>query len=171
MEFKKFSAGHKSYGISTPNLNQIHLKTIGITNVNFEDPHLKEHLVPGHENHRFIHSLFEILAVCHTIIVEEKDGTIVYNASSPDELALVNAAKYFNYRFMGRDEENNIVVDINGLQHKYKLLNLIEFTSTRKRMTVIVRTEEGRIKVMCKGADSIIIPRLNDKTPFTKKTT
>jgi len=31
------------------------------------------------------------LAFCHTIIIDEKKGT--YNASSPDELALVNAAK------------------------------------------------------------------------------
>ena len=95
---------------------------------------------PGHENYPMIHSLFEILAVCHTIIVEEKDGAIIYNASSPDELALVNAAKFFDYTFKGRDEDNNIVVDVKGKLRKYKLLNVIEFTSSRKRMTVIVRT-------------------------------
>lgn len=39
----------------------------------------------------------EILSVCHTCIVEEKKGKIVYNASSPDELALVNAARYFGF--------------------------------------------------------------------------
>jgi phospholipid-translocating ATPase len=38
---------------------------------------------------------------------------------------------------------------------------VIEFTSTRKRMTVIVRSlQDDTIRVMCKGADSIIIPRL-----------
>ena len=42
----------------------------------------------------------------------------------------------------------------------YKLLNLIEFDSTRKRMTVVVRNEESRILVICKGADSIIEKRL-----------
>ena len=35
---------------------------------------------------------------------------LVYNASSPDELALVNAAKYFGYYFKGRDDDNNMVV-------------------------------------------------------------
>ena len=50
----------------------------------------------------------EALAICHTIIVEDKDGTLVYNASSPDELALCNAARFFGYQFMGRDDENNI---------------------------------------------------------------
>jgi magnesium-transporting ATPase (P-type) len=50
----------------------------------------------------------ELLAVCHTVIVEEKDGQIIYNASSPDELALVNAARYFGFTFKGRDEDSNI---------------------------------------------------------------
>ncbi len=47
-----------------------------------------------------------------------------------------------------------------GEQVKYKLLNVIEFDSTRKRMSVIVRTEDDRILVICKGADSIIEKRL-----------
>lgn len=41
------------------------------------------------------------LALCHTIIIDEKKG--IYNASSPDELALVNAAKQFGFEFKGRD--------------------------------------------------------------------
>ena len=45
--------------------------------------------------------MMEILSVCHTIIVEEKNGLPVYNASSPDELALVNAAKYFGCAYAG----------------------------------------------------------------------
>ena len=56
---------------------------------------------------------------------------MVYNASSPDELALVNAAKYFGYEFKGRDEENNIEILVHGESKKYKLLNVIEFTSDR----------------------------------------
>jgi magnesium-transporting ATPase (P-type) len=54
------------------------------------------------------------LAVCHTVVAEEKEGQTLYNASSPDELALVNAAKYFNYFFVGRDDDNNIEVKIDG---------------------------------------------------------
>jgi magnesium-transporting ATPase (P-type) len=58
--------------------------------------------------------MMEILGVCHTIIVEEKNNEIIYNASSPDELALVNAAKYFGYQFLGRDDENNLLLEIHG---------------------------------------------------------
>ena len=45
---------------------------------------------------------------------------------------------------------------------KFELLNVIEFTSLRKRMSVIVRTPDDKIICMTKGADSIILPRLYD---------
>lgn len=51
-----------------------------------------------------------ILAICHTIIIEKKNGIINYNASSPDELALTNAARFFGIIFDDRDDENNIIV-------------------------------------------------------------
>ena len=36
----------------------------------------------------------------------------MYNASSPDELALVNFAKVCGYRFMGIDDDNNMTLRI-----------------------------------------------------------
>lgn len=54
------------------------------------------------------------LSLCHTVVNEVKDNKSFYNASSPDELALVNAAKYFNFTFIGRDDDNNIEISING---------------------------------------------------------
>jgi phospholipid-translocating ATPase len=104
-----------------------------------------------------------ILALCHTIIVEEKDGIINYNASSPDELALTNAARHFGIVFKERDDQNNMIVEntFTGENFSFELLNVIEFTSNRKRMSVIVKdNQDGKIYVMTKGADSIIIPRL-----------
>lgn len=53
---------------------------------------------------------------------------------------------------------------------KYKLLNLIEFDSDRKRMTVVVRTEDNKVVVICKGADSIIEKRLRPGQDHLKKT-
>lgn len=117
-----------------------------------------------------------ILAVCHTIIVDQANTNpnddqemvqdeprLTYNASSPDELALVNAARYFGMVFEDRDIDNNIVLldQRTGRREKFELLDIIEFTSTRKRMSVVVRTADGRIFCMTKGADSIIIPRLH----------
>lgn len=99
------------------------------------------------------------LALCHTIILDERTGK--YNASSPDELALVNAAKYFGVEFRKRDEDNNMIVNFKGIELKYKLLNILEFNSTRKRMSVIVQDSANNIWLLCKGADSILYPLLN----------
>ena len=48
----------------------------------------------------------------------------------------------------------------NNKEVAYQLLNVIEFDSARKRMSVIVRTPDNRIMIVCKGADSIIEQRL-----------
>jgi len=62
----------------------------------------------------------------------------VYNASSPDELALVNGVRHLGFVFTSRDEEGNMVCKTWDGERRYKLLNVIEFDSTRKRMSVIV---------------------------------
>ena len=147
MEFKKFTIKGESFGTDE---RQSHGK---ISHVDFVDPKFD----PKHPN------AFEFLvhlACCHTIISEERDGQIEYKASSPDELALVNAAKFFGFEFIGRDRDQNIQLMINGERYNVSLLNIIEFNSDRKRMTVIVRMPDNKIKVLCKGADSIILPRL-----------
>lgn len=103
---------------------------------------------------------FTHLATCHTVVAEEVDGNIEYKASSPDELSLVNAAAYFGIRFLGRDKENNMEIDLQGEACVVRMLNVIEFNSVRKRMSVIVEMPDGTIKLLCKGADSVLQPRL-----------
>lgn len=44
-------------------------------------------------------SSLSLLAVCHTVIPEVRDGKMVYQASSPDEAALVAGAEMLGYRF------------------------------------------------------------------------
>jgi magnesium-transporting ATPase (P-type) len=138
--------------------------------VSFDDPKLWDDLEnENSSNYKQLEEVLLHLAVCHSIIIDERKGK--YNASSPDELALVNAAKYFGAVFSKRDEESNIFIDFKGKQLKYKLLNILEFTSTRKRMSVIVEDPNGNIVLLCKGADSMILERLNkSKSPFVNET-
>lgn len=76
----------------------------------------------------------------HTIITEKtSDGKIVYNASSPDELALVNFAKFCGVEFLGVDDNNNIKVSFKEKILLYKRLHVLEFNSTRKRNSTIVK--------------------------------
>jgi magnesium-transporting ATPase (P-type) len=123
-----------------------------------------------------LHRFIECLGICHTVISEQKviNGvkTLVYNASSPDELALVNGMRHFGFEFKERDEDDNMIIDIKrtGETKKYKLLHVLEFNSDRKRMSVIVRDSEDRVMVICKGADSIINARLEPGQIFIKST-
>uniref|UniRef100_F1LG79 Phospholipid-transporting ATPase IA n=1 Tax=Ascaris suum TaxID=6253 RepID=F1LG79_ASCSU len=48
-----------------------------------------------------------------------------------------------------------------GKEEKYEVLNVLEFTSTRRRMGVIVKSPSSKIKLYIKGADSVILPRLS----------
>lgn len=108
------------------------------------------------------------LSLCHTIVIDSRSGK--YNAQSPDELALVNAAKEFGYVFRGKDREDCYLVENthSGEQLKYKLLNVCEFSSARKRMSCIFRAPDGKIILMCKGADSVIEHRLSNKAKMGK---
>ncbi|VDN06665.1 unnamed protein product [Thelazia callipaeda] len=48
-----------------------------------------------------------------------------------------------------------------GQEEKYDILNVLEFTSSRKRMGVVVRCPDGKLKLYIKGADTVIFPRLS----------
>mmetsp|Transcript_40658 Transcript_40658/g.53333 ORF Transcript_40658/g.53333 Transcript_40658/m.53333 type:complete len:132 (-) Transcript_40658:1987-2382(-) len=91
---------------------------------------------------------------------------ISYNASSPDELALVNGARYLGVTYEGRDDYNNSLFKVNfkGCTLTYELLCSLEFSSARKRMTSVFRDPAtGSITVMCKGADSVLLPLIRDQ--------
>ncbi|KAL0341874.1 UNVERIFIED_CONTAM: putative phospholipid-transporting ATPase 4 [Sesamum calycinum] len=94
---------------------------------------------------------FRILAVCHTAIPEqnEETGAFTYEAESPDEGAFLVAAR------------NLVLSSVKNTVKEYKILNLLDFTSKRKRMSVIIRDENDQILLLCKGADSIIFDRLS----------
>ena len=70
--------------------------------MNFEDEQFQEDFDnPSHPNYPYLEKTLLCLALCHTIIVDKKeDGKIVYNSSSPDELALVNAARVSSIPFI-----------------------------------------------------------------------
>ena len=101
MEFKRFSAGAFEYGSNEP---QPFEYPPGVTNVNFEDPKFEQHLDPSHENSKTLRKFLEALGLCHTVITDYKttkegEHFIQYNATSPDELALVNGARHLGFFF------------------------------------------------------------------------
>ncbi|EEB05647.1 P-type ATPase [Schizosaccharomyces japonicus yFS275] len=109
------------------------------------------------------------LALCHTCFptLDEETDSYKYQTTSPDELALVHTAQQLGYVVTERDVDSVSIRQHYPLDSyskpttkSYRILNVIEFNSKRKRMSVIVRMPNGRICLFCKGADSVIIPRL-----------
>ncbi|XP_036973703.1 phospholipid-transporting ATPase ID [Acanthopagrus latus] len=106
-------------------------------------------------------AFFRLLALCHTVMPEEKnEGELYYQAQSPDEGALVTAARNFGFVFRQRTPETITVMEM-GRQVVYELLAVLDFNNVRKRMSVIVRSPEGKLTLFCKGADTIIYERLH----------
>ena len=102
------------------------------------------------------------LALCHTVITERTPGDppkIEFKAQSPDEAALVATARDVGFTVMGRSKDD-IILNILGEERVYTVLNTLEFNSSRKRMSAIIRMPDGKIVLFCKGADSVIYSRL-----------
>jgi phospholipid-translocating ATPase len=102
------------------------------------------------------------LALCHTVVTERTPGDppkIEFKAQSPDEAALVATARDVGFTFVGR-QDDRLIVNVLGEERRYQVLNTLEFNSTRKRMSAIIRMPNGKIMLFCKGADSMIYSRL-----------
>lgn len=120
-----------------------------------------------------------------------------FDASSPDELALVAGAKHMGVEFLRRPDLNSLEVAILDQQTeelfllpmevdwirnrrrelrqtlptstsdgdllaclRYEILEVLDFDNFRKRMSVIIRDRDGDLKLLCKGADSSMLPVL-----------
>ena len=156
MEFKFLSVGEISYGDRRDlNLNERGIKPMD--KVDFLDKSLFDDLDNLHSsNNKPLTEALLLLAVTHNIIIEEKDGEMVYNASSPDELSLVNFARFSGFVFTGITSNNEIIIN----KTKYKFLHFLEFSSARKRSSIILETESNQILLFCKGADSVLFDRM-----------
>ena len=113
-------------------------------------------------NHQFMLAL----ALCHSVITERTPGNpprLEFKAQSPDEAALVGTARDYGFTVIGRTQDG-IILNIMGKEEEFTVLNTLEFNSTRKRMSSIIRMPDGKIMLFCKGADSIIYSRLKPNT-------
>ncbi|DBA02167.1 TPA: hypothetical protein N0F65_004802, partial [Lagenidium giganteum] len=115
------------------------------------------------------------MAICHTVVCESDSATgdVRYNSDSPDECALVRGAGIMGVKLLGRNGQHMFLSLTEEGREKsylktvtytltYEVLRVLHFTSDRKRMSIIVRDAEGRLKLICKGADSVILDRCEE---------
>lgn len=154
MRFKFFMVGPEVYGVKRGYTGP----RPKVKNVDFEDPLLWQHLSEDSDQQQGekLKLALRLLGLCHSVVIDA-DGEL--DASSPDELAFVNFSKLMLFEYSGLDDENWLSIKEKDGIKRYRLLDLIEFNSDRKRMTVIVQDESGQITMFSKGADSIMMPR------------
>ena len=173
MSFLKFCVNGVSYGEGTTEIGRAAMKRVGI---DFVDPRPPEYITGDAqfydervqdgawlalEDASLIRDLFTLLGVCHTVVVD--NGR--YEAESPDEEALVKAAKLFDFSFVHRTADTITIQSAFGVQEEFEVLEMVEFNSDRKRMSMLVRHKECSsgteyVKLMMKGADSVMWPLL-----------
>lgn len=100
-----------------------------------------------------------VMAICNTVVpLKSASGSISYKSQSQDEEALVNAASCLHMVLISKTG-NFVDVNFNGSVLQYEILDTLEFTSDRKRMSVVVKDcQNGRIMLLSKGADEAISP-------------
>ncbi|ESO89585.1 hypothetical protein LOTGIDRAFT_124920, partial [Lottia gigantea] len=179
MTFNKCSVNRKSYGDPMDefgNLLEITERTPRVDfsgnsyaeeSFDFYDPYLLEDVKQGVPE---VEAFFRNLALCHTVMPEtKKDGRLEYQAQSPDEGALVSAARNFGFVFKSRTPAT-ITIEVHGQTEIYELLCILDFNNVRKRMSVILR-KDNKILLYCKGADSVIFERLDSSCQELKDLT
>lgn len=88
---------------------------------------------------------------------------LCYEAESPDEAALVHAARAYSFTLVSRTPEQVTVRLPQGTCLTFDVLCTLEFDSVRKRMSVVVRHPlTSEIVVYTKGADCVIMDLLED---------
>ncbi len=168
MEFRQCSIGGIQYADEIPeDRRATESNPLGIYDFKALRRNLQEH-----ESRTAIHHFLALLATCHTVIPEKRDekpGEIKYQAASPDEGALVEGAVMLDYRFTAR-RPRSVTIEIRGEECEYELLAVLEFNSTRKRMSTIFRCPDGKVRCYCKGADTVILERLGKDNPMVEPT-
>ena len=111
------------------------------------------------------------LTVCNDVVpdkgtaaVAEGQGHRGYHSASPDETALVEASAVNGVELCAREKDRVLVREVPnraGVDSAapFEIVATLPFTSDRRRMSVVVKTPEGKHVVYCKGADMVMVPR------------
>lgn len=103
------------------------------------------------------------ISLNHNVLTEEDNKTKekYYSGSSPDEIVLVQSAKEIGVEFIERSGDM-CRIKILDKDHEFQVLHRFEYTSERKRSSIIVKDSTGNIKLYMKGADKVILDKINN---------
>ena len=131
---------------------------------------------------KYLDLFMTALSTCHSGIINEKEfdneKKLTYQASSPDEIAILNFARKYKYIFFGRRDNNKIIMEkpevsqniLTKKQMIYKVHIRFEYSSERKSMSIIVQntSKPDEIFLFIKGADDVIMSKIDQKNKNNK---
>ncbi|OMJ71781.1 hypothetical protein SteCoe_29926 [Stentor coeruleus] len=108
------------------------------------------------------------LALCNNVTPINENGQKILQASSPDEIALVRFAEEIGVVLYKRTTKE-ITIRTDKGRDAYKILNIFPFTSSSKRMGIILHHKKtDRIIFYLKGADEVIKDKIGANVAQTK---
>jgi len=112
------------------------------------------------------------LGLCHNVTPVEEDGVRGYQASSPDEVALVKLAESLKIKLNERSQMRMQVINANETSEDYEILANFPFSSETKRMGILVKhLETNRLIFYLKGAEVVMEGKVVESSrPFIRET-
>jgi len=108
-----------------------------------------------------VRDLVTALALCHNVTPvypDENDPSVKeFQASSPDEVALVRFADSMGMKLVDRDQTKIVIENSAGRLEEYEVLANFPFSSDTKRMGIVLKhTASDRILFYLKGAETVM---------------
>ncbi|KAF8310761.1 aminophospholipid-transporting P-type ATPase [Clavulina sp. PMI_390] len=164
MEMKKLHMGTVSFGADS--MDEIAQALAAAFGAGFKSPPLQTGMtLAGRGGRRDISSRVRDtvlgLALCHNVTpVTNDDGSVTYQASSPDEVAIVQWTQSVGLTLVERDRKSmSIQLPDGHSKLAFEILEIFPFTSESKRMGIILKdSQTGEIMFLQKGADVVMAP-------------
>lgn len=113
------------------------------------------------QSDKVVRDMLTAIAVCHNVTPVDENGEKSYQASSPDEIALVKLAESVGMSLEFRDQKSMKIINSIGKEENYEVLENFPFSSDTKRMGILVRHKETRRLIFyLKGADVALISKV-----------
>ena len=116
---------------------------------------------------KLIRDTITAMCLCNNVtpIVDDNDPNVMtYQASSPDEVALVKFAVTLDMRLVGRTDKDIKIKDAADNVEEFDVLANFPFSSDTKRMRIILRNKKhGHIIYYLKGAENVMMKFVKDE--------
>ncbi|KAL7631634.1 UNVERIFIED_CONTAM: hypothetical protein RMT77_018059 [Armadillidium vulgare] len=156
MVFKMLHLGSAAYGTQTFDEVENHLRSFFSAKETPQTSNIRRTIVTK------VGEAVKALALCHNVTPAHEENennkkNVLYQASSPDEIALVKWTEQVGLTLVHRDLQTLTLKTPSGKLSSFSVLQIFPFTSETKRMGIIVKENDtGDITLYIKGADTVM---------------